>query len=101
MSYAMSCNVLKYYNAYLNLFLNIISLVYYLYILPYHFYCILLEYFLVHMGIPRWLTCISIICTNVLAHMVLSIGDMRRNGIQHHAPPDDHFLSSFIVLFNY
>ncbi len=55
---------------------------------------------LVHMGIPRWLTCINIICTKVLAHMVLSIGDMRRNGIQHHAPPDDPLLSSFIVLFN-
>ncbi len=44
-------------------------------------------------------TCISIICTRVLSHMVLSIGDMRQNGIQHHAPPDDPFLLSVIVLF--
>ncbi len=59
----------------------------------------LIIYFLVHMGILRCLTCIGIICTRVLAHMVLSIGDILRNGIQHHAPPDDPFLSSFIVLF--
>ncbi len=43
---------------------------------------------------------ISIICTRVLAHIVLSTGNMRRNGIQHHPPPDYPFLSSFIVLFN-
>ncbi len=67
---------MKYYNAYLHLFLNIISLGYYLYLLLYNCYYILSEYFLVHTGIPRWLTCISIICTRVLAHMVLSIGDM-------------------------
>ncbi len=60
------------------------------------YYIILSEYFLVHMEKPRWLTCISIICTKVLEH----IGDMRRNGIQHHASPDHPFLSSFIVLFN-
>ncbi len=81
-------------------FLNIISLVYYLYLLLYHFYYILSEYFIVNMGIPRWLTCINIICTKVLVHMVLSIGDMHRNAIQHHALPDDPFLSSFIVLYN-
>ncbi len=51
---------MKYYNAYLHLFLNIISLVYYLYLLLYHFYYILSEYLLVHTGIPRRLTCISI-----------------------------------------
>ncbi len=31
-------------------------------------------------------------CTYICqAHMMLSIGEMCRNGIQHHAPPDDPY----------
>ncbi len=90
---------MKYYNAYLHILKYYISCILFM-LLLYHFYYISSEYFLLLTGTPRWLTCISNICTRVLAHMVLSIGDMRRNGIQRHAPRDDPFLSSFIVLLN-
>ncbi len=38
--------------------------------------------------------------TWVLAHMMLSIQEMRRNGIQHHAPPDDPYslISLLLIL---
>ncbi len=38
--------------------------------------------------------------TWVPAHMMLSIGEMRRNGIQHHAPPDDPYslISLLLIL---
>ncbi len=36
----------------------------------------------------------------VPAHMMLYIGEMRRNGIQHHAPPDDpdSLISLLLIL---
>ncbi len=38
--------------------------------------------------------------TWVPAHMMLSIGEMRRNGIQHHAPSDDpdSLISLLLIL---
>ncbi len=38
--------------------------------------------------------------TWVLVHMMLSKGEMRRNGIKHYAPPDDpdSFISLLLIL---
>ncbi len=40
------------------------------------------------------LTILKFIYTEVLQNMMLSIGDMRRNGIQQHAPPHDPYVYS-------
>ncbi len=39
--------------------------------------------------------------TWMLAHMMLSIGEMHRNGIQHYAPSDDPYFWSVYYLFYY
>ncbi len=47
------------------------------------------------------LTILKFTYAEVPKHMVLSIGDMHQNGIQHHAPPDDPYIYPVKLVFLY
>ncbi len=45
------------------------------------------------------LTFLKFTYTEVSTHMMLSSGDMPQNGIQLHAPPDDHYIYPVKFVF--
>ncbi len=47
------------------------------------------------------LTILKFTYAEVLTHMMLSIGEMCRNGIQHHVPPDNPYIYPVKFVFYY
>ncbi len=47
------------------------------------------------------LTILKLTCAEVPTHMIVIIGDMDRNGIQHHAPPVNFVFYCMFLFFQF